>query len=138
VPESAIDFSVPSLRTFSTSPCGGLSSRHLLELRGDVVERSTPKARHMRRSSELVDQERQPRALHVLEQERGAAGLDDAVGDLRDLEVGIDLGRDADELALALEQGDPLAEVGDGLPMARGARLLERPLSFARRRLTPR
>jgi hypothetical protein len=34
------------------------------------------------------------------------------VDDLRDLEVGVDLGGDANELTLALEQRDPLAEVG--------------------------
>ncbi len=51
------------------------------------------------------------RALRVLEQERGPARLDDAVDDLGDLEVGVDLGRDAPQLALALEERDPLAEV---------------------------
>ena len=44
------------------------------------------------------------RPLRPLEQERGAAGLDRAVDDLRDLEVRVDLGGDANELALALEQ----------------------------------
>ena len=39
----------------------------------------------------------------LLEQQRRPAGLDRAVDDLRDLEVRVDLGRDADELALALE-----------------------------------
>ena len=48
----------------------------------------------------------------MLEQQRRPAGLDRAVDDLGDLEVGIDLGGDADELALALEQRDPRAEVG--------------------------
>ncbi len=41
----------------------------------------------------------------------GPAGLDDAVGDLADLEVRIDLGRDLDQLSLAPEQVDPLAQV---------------------------
>ena len=50
-------------------------------------------------------------ALRVLEQERRPAGLDDAVDDLRDLEVGVDLGGDADELAFLLEEGDPFAQV---------------------------
>jgi len=50
-------------------------------------------------------------ALRPLEQERGAAGLDRAVDDLGDLEVWVDLGRDADELALALEERDPVAKV---------------------------
>ena len=51
------------------------------------------------------------RALRALEEQRRPAGLDGAVDDLGDLEVGIDLGGDADELALALEQCDPVAEV---------------------------
>jgi hypothetical protein len=51
------------------------------------------------------------RALRALEQERGPAGLHDPVDDLRDLEVGIDLGGDPDELALALEERDPVAQV---------------------------
>ena len=49
--------------------------------------------------------------LGVLEQERRPPGLDDAVDDLGDLEVGVDLGGDAPKLALALEERDPLAEV---------------------------
>ena len=50
----------------------------------------------------------------ALEQERGAARLHGAVDDLGDLEVGVDLGRDANELTLALEQANPLAQVGRG------------------------
>jgi hypothetical protein len=51
------------------------------------------------------------RALRALEEQRGPAGLDDPVDDLRDLEVGIDLCRHARELALALEERDPVPEV---------------------------
>ena len=47
-----------------------------------------------------------------LEEERRPARLDGAVDDLGHLEVRIDLGGDADELALALEERDPLAQVG--------------------------
>jgi hypothetical protein len=47
----------------------------------------------------------------MLEQQRRAAGLDDAVDDLRDLEIGIDLRADADELVLALEERDPVPQV---------------------------
>ena len=47
----------------------------------------------------------------MLEEQRRAAGPDGAVDDLRHLEVRVDLGRDADELALALEERDPLAQV---------------------------
>ena len=73
---------------------------------------STPSARHMRRSvPNWLIRSGCLRALRVLEQERRPAGLDDAVDDLGDLEVGIDLRRDALQLALALEERDPLAEV---------------------------
>ena len=51
------------------------------------------------------------RALRVLEEERRPAGLDGAVDDLRHLEAGVDLRRDPNELALALEERDPLAQV---------------------------
>jgi hypothetical protein len=47
-------------------------------------------------------------ALRALEQQRRPAALDDAVGDLGDLEIGVDLRGDADELALALAERDPL------------------------------
>jgi len=53
------------------------------------------------------------RALRMFEEKRRPAGLHRAVDDLRDLEIGIDLGRDADELAFPLEQRDPLAQVLD-------------------------
>ena len=52
--------------------------------------------------------------LRVLEEQRGPAGLDDAVDDLGDLEVRVDLGGDAHELAFALEQRDPVAQVVGG------------------------
>ena len=47
----------------------------------------------------------------MLEQQRGTAGLDGSVGDLGDLELGIDLGGDTRQLALTLEQGDPFTQV---------------------------
>ena len=47
-----------------------------------------------------------------LEEERRPAGLHRPVDDLGDLEVRVDLGGDADELALALEQRDPRAQIG--------------------------
>ena len=62
--------------------------------------------------AELVDEQRVLAPVRPLEEERGPAGLDGAVDDLGHLEVRVDLGRDADELALALEQRDPLAQVG--------------------------
>ena len=94
-------------------PLRRLHLEHVLELRRDVVEPLDAEGEaHPPLGAELVDQERVARALRVLEQERRPAGLHRAVDDLRDLEVGIDLGGDANELALPLEQGDPLAQVG--------------------------
>src|SRR5262249_27145186 len=61
--------------------------------------------------AELVDEQRMLGAVDVLEQQRWPAGLDRAVVDLRDLEVRIDLRVDANELTLALEARDPLAQV---------------------------
>ena len=69
------------------------------------------KARHMRRSvPNWLISSGWSDALRLGEQQRRPAGLDGAVDDLGDLEVGIDLGVDADELALALEQRDPVAK----------------------------
>ena len=51
------------------------------------------------------------RALRPLEEERRPTGLHRAVDDLRHLEVGVDLGADAHELALALEQRDPVSKI---------------------------
>ena len=50
---------------------------------------------------ELVDQQRML-GIRVLEEERRPAGLDDAVDDLGDLQVRVDLGGHADELLVAL------------------------------------
>ena len=53
-------------------------------------------------------------SLRILEQKRRPAGLDDAIRDLGDLEIGVDLGGDADELPFLLEERDPFAQVGGG------------------------
>ena len=50
-------------------------------------------------------------ALRTLEQQRRPVGAHRPVDDLGHLEMRVDLGRDADELALALEQRDPVAQV---------------------------
>ena len=80
--------------------------------------RSTPNAMHIRRSVPnwlMSSGASLPR--DVLEQKRGAAGPDRAVDDLGDLEVRVDLGADADELALPLEVREPGAQVAvDGHP----------------------
>jgi hypothetical protein len=73
---------------------------------------STPSAQaHPPLAAELVDEERVLRALRVLEEERRPAGLDDAVRDLGDLDVGVRLRpMMRSQLACALEERDPLAE----------------------------
>ena len=74
---------------------------------GGRVERHA----HAPLGAELVDEQRPVGTLDVLEEERRPAGLDGAVGDLRDLELGIYLGGDANELAFTLEQRNPSAEI---------------------------
>ena len=94
-------------------PGGRLHLENVAELLGDAVERRRVEGEaHAPLGSELVDQERVRRALDVLEEKRRAARLDGAVGDLRDLELRIDLGLDANELAFALEERNPRAQVG--------------------------
>jgi hypothetical protein len=93
-------------------PFGRLHLEHVGDPLRDIVEPLDPEGEtHPPLGAELVDQERVPGARGLLEQERRPAGLDGAVDDLRDLEVGIDLRGDAEELALALEQRDPVAEI---------------------------
>ena len=84
-----------------------------LELGSRVVEAVDPEREaHSSLGAELVDQEWVRRALRVLEEQRRPAGAHSAIDDLGDLEVRIDLGLHADELALALEERDPVAQVG--------------------------
>ena len=92
---------------------GRLHLEHVGELRADVVEPLDAEGEaHAPLGAELVDEQRVPAPVGPLEQQRRPAGLDGAVDDLRHLEVRVDLGGDADELALALEQRDPRAQVG--------------------------
>ena len=85
-----------------------------LELARDRVEAGLAEGEaHAPLRAELVDEKRVRGALDVQEEERRPAPLDDAVGDLRDLEVRVDLGLDLDELPLPLEQVDPGAQIGD-------------------------
>ena len=95
-------------------PFGRLQLEDLRQLRGDVVERvDAEREAHAPLGAELVDQQRDRAALRLLEEQRRAARPHGPVDDLRHLEVRIDLGRDADELLLTLEEGDPLAQVLD-------------------------
>ena len=59
----------------------------------------------------LVD-ERKARALDPREQQRRAAGRDDAAVDLGDLEAGIDRGIDDHEVAIAANPTQETAKVG--------------------------
>src|SRR5438270_388702 len=61
--------------------------------------------------AELVDQERELAPAHVAKEQRGAAGAGDAVGDLGDLEPGIDLGGDLMQLTLAAKMVEPVAQI---------------------------
>ena len=111
--ESAIDLSFFRPWIFSRRPSRRLHLQHVGELLGDGVEaRRAERHGHAPLGAELVDQQRMLGALRVLEeQRRPAARLHEAVDDLGDLEVRVDLGRDPVQLALALEQRDPVAEV---------------------------
>ena len=113
--ESAIDFSFCSPRSFSASPCGGCISSTSASFVATSSSRSTPKREaHAPLGAELVDEQRMVAPLRPLEEQRGPAGLDRAVDDLGHLEVRIDLGADADELALPLEERDPRAQIAGG------------------------
>ena len=110
--ESAIDFSFFRPRTLSAESLRRLHLEHVLELARDVVEPLDAEGHaHTTLGPELVDQQRVTRAARVLEQERRPAALHRPVDDLGDLEVGVDLGGDADELAFVLEQANPVAQV---------------------------
>ncbi len=92
-----------------------LHLEHLAHLPADVVEALDAEGEaHPPLRAELIDQQWVLRAFRALEEERRAARLDDAVDDLGDLEIGVDLGLHAHELTLALEQRDPLTQIADG------------------------
>ena len=148
--ESAIDFSFWRPRIFSPSPCGGCISSTSASFVADVVEPLDAEGEaHAALGAELVDEQRPLAALRPLEEQRGPAGLDRAVDDLGDLEVRIDLGGDADELALPLEERDPRAQIAGRAPSAaslvrgagrrlRAGAAVAGPLASARRSRSPR
>ena len=76
-----------------------------------------------RREREDVDRDGMRRALDVLEEQRGPAGLDRAVGDLGDLEPRRDALADAHEIALVLES----AQEGRQVAIRHAATLSLRP-----------
>jgi hypothetical protein len=60
----------------------------------------------------LIDQERMRTPFGLLEEERGATCPNRAIDDLGDLEVRIDLGRDANQLSFTLQESDPRPQIG--------------------------
>ena len=109
---SARLLSLPSARSLSAIPCGGCSSSTSASLAATSSSRSTPSARHMRRSLPnwlIRSGRREP--LTLRKSSAGPSGLHHAIGDLGDLEVGIHLGVDLDELAFGAQQVEPLAQV---------------------------
>jgi hypothetical protein len=87
----------------------------LSEAVGEFVERVDfePEG-HAFIGAEEIDRDRDRMALHVFEEKRRAAGLDRAVGDLRDLQVLRDLGLDPVKKILLLEEFDEMLEVAIG------------------------
>jgi hypothetical protein len=82
---------------------------------GALVHPERP--RHAVERAERVDEHGDVAALGALEEQRGAVSLGDAVGDVTDLQVRVDLDRDALELAALLEQGDVLPQVLERHPV---------------------
>ena len=93
--ESATDFSFRRPRDLLAKPLRRLHVEDVAELRRGVVELlDAERHAHALLGAELVDEERMLRSLRLLEEERRPAGLDHAVGDLGDLEIGVGLGLD--------------------------------------------
>jgi hypothetical protein len=94
-------------------PLGRLHLEHRAELGGRVVEARDPEREaHAALGAELVDEQGLGSALRLLEEQGGPVRAHRAVDDLRYFEVRIDLGGHANELAVALEERNPLAQVG--------------------------
>jgi hypothetical protein len=93
--------------TLATSPSGGCISSSSPSFRPTSSSEDAPKTRHMRRSvpnwliSSGCDDP------FTFSNRSAGPALDHGVVDLGDLEVGIDLRGDTNELALALEHRDP-------------------------------
>ncbi len=106
----AAAFSSRSLRSLARAPWGGVISISAPTFAAASSSDSTPSARHILRSvPNWLIRSGSSEPLGALEQKGRTARLDAAIGDLGDLQIGIDLGGDAGQLALPLEQGDPFA-----------------------------
>ena len=110
--ESAIDFSFCRPCTFATSPSGGCISSTSPSRRATSSSDDAPNARHIRRSvpnwliSSGCDE-----PLTFSNSSAGPPALTTRSLISVISRSGIDLGGDANELALALEQRDPRAEI---------------------------
>ncbi len=106
---------LPEAAELVDEACGRLHLEHVGELHRDVVEPLDPEGEaHPPLGAELVHEQRMLASRRILEQEGRPPGPDRPVDDLGHLEVRVDLGGDPDELSFALEQRDPLAQVGRG------------------------
>ena len=73
---------------------------------------------HFAHGGERIDQHRRGVAFGLFEQQRGAAPLDGAVGEFGDLQDGIDLKRDALQLAILFQSADEVAQISIGHTMS--------------------
>ncbi len=69
---------------------------------------------HLAHAGEAVDQHRNAIALGLFKQQRGAAGFDRAVGEIRDFQDGVHFKGDALELLVLLQRGDEFTQIGVG------------------------
>ena len=129
--ESAIDFSVFRPRTFSASPCGGCISSTEPSLAAASSRLSTPSARHMRRS--VPNWLMRSGCCEPFGFSKRSAGPPERT--VRSTisvtsRYGSTSAADANELALALEESNPLAQVGGRAhrSQSRALVLLQRPV----------
>jgi hypothetical protein len=92
---------------------GGFEVEQAGDAVGDVVEIINAESQgHAPLAAELVDEDLVAgMALYVFEEERGAAGFGDAVGDLGDFQLRGDLLADALQFAVLFEGFDPVAQI---------------------------
>ena len=104
---------------FADEPFGHAHFQKLGDARGDFIDRGHfERDLHPPHAGERVDQHRNARALGLFEQQRGAAVLHAAVGELGDLELGIDFERDALQLVVLFERAHEVAQIGVGHNMS--------------------
>jgi hypothetical protein len=95
---------------------GLLQQGQLLPQRLEFLGPLHPQApQHPFLGAQQVDRHRNRAADHVLEQQGRTTGGQHPVGDRRQLQVGVDRGRDAPQLAPLLQQREEAAQVAGGL-----------------------